>query len=119
MMNTSINTLRTSAQHFPQKWIKNDTSCNQFFVYILKLENGEFYIGHTRELQERLIEHKEGLTTSTAGKNPKLRYFEIFQTREAARDRELDLQNLLKRNRRELIRIMVDFQLLVYQIDLQ
>jgi predicted GIY-YIG superfamily endonuclease len=117
-VNTFLNTQKPHIQRFSQKWLKKDTNCNQFFVYILKLENGELYIGHTRELQKRLLEHKEGMTPSTAGQNPKLRYFEILPTIDAARNRELELQQLLKRNRRELIRMLVDFQSLVYQIDL-
>jgi predicted GIY-YIG superfamily endonuclease len=118
MVNTILNTQKPHVQRFPQKWLKNDTNCNQYFVYVLKLENGELYIGHTRELQERLIEHKEGMTPSTAGQNPKLRYFEILPNRDAAINRELELQQLLKHNRRGLIRILVNFQSLVYQIDL-
>lgn len=116
-MNTITSTKKSNTSRFPQQWAKNDEGCSKFYTYILKLQKGDLYIGHTRELQARLLEHKEDLTHSTAGEHPKLRYFEILPTREAARNRELELQHLLKNNRRELIRLMSEFRSLVAQIE--
>jgi predicted GIY-YIG superfamily endonuclease len=67
-----------------------DGGIDRFYVYILKLDNGRFYIGHTKDLSARITEHKEGQTISTAGENPKLCYFEIFPTRGKAMVREYD-----------------------------
>ncbi|MDA0376641.1 MAG: GIY-YIG nuclease family protein [bacterium] len=33
-----------------------------FYVYILKLKNGQYYIGFTRDLKKRLIRHKNHST---------------------------------------------------------
>jgi len=98
-------------------WSKRDEGVNRFFVYILRLENGELYIGHTRELQERMLEHRDGGTASTAGKNPKLRYFETLPTRESAMLRENELKEILKSNRRAIYRIISDFRELISEVD--
>jgi putative endonuclease len=117
-MNTIPNPQKSFNLTFPDRWLKHDEGCSKFYVYILKLAHGELYVGHTRELKERLLEHKEGMTRSTAGENPKLRYFEILPTREAAIARELELQHLQKNNRRELVRLMAEFQSSMSLVDL-
>ena len=101
-----------------KKWVKNDEGCTRFYTYILKLENDRFYVGHTRELLPRVLEHKESITRSTAGGRPKLRYFEILSSREAAQLREHELKFLLSHNRREFFRIIAEFQTLLAQVDM-
>jgi len=98
-------------------WHKKDEGVNKFFVYILRLESGELYIGHTRELRERMLEHRDGVTASTAGKNPKLQYFEILPTRASAMIREHDLKKILSTNRRAIYRIISDFRKLISEVD--
>ena len=56
-------------------WASGDAEASEFYVYILKLEDGSFYAGQTREIRERLMEHRDGMTKSTAGKDPKLVWF--------------------------------------------
>ena len=58
------------------KWEAADEEGDVFFIYILKLDGGNFYAGHTRELRERMGEHRDGKTRSTAGKNPRLVWFD-------------------------------------------
>lgn len=36
-----------------------------FYVYVLKLKNGDYYIGSTENIQRRLKEHNQGLVDST------------------------------------------------------
>jgi len=57
-----------------------------FSVYILKSEkSGRSYIGHTADLQKRLIEHNSGKSISTrSGKPWKLMYDEEYQSRQEA-----------------------------------
>jgi predicted GIY-YIG superfamily endonuclease len=98
-------------------WSKRDEGVNRFFVYILRLENGELYIGHTRELRERMLEHRDGNVEATEGKNPKLRYFETLPTRESAMLRENELKEILKNNRRAIYRIIGDFRELISEVD--
>jgi putative endonuclease len=101
-----------------KNWMKKDGGINRFYVYILKLNCGRFYIGHTRELIERITEHKEGQTISTAGENPKLRYFEMLPTREEAIAREHELKRLVKHNQREIYRMIWNFHDLISEIDI-
>lgn len=74
-------------------------------------------MGHTRELRERMLEHREGHTISTAGHNPKLRYFEIVHSREDAMSREHQIRKLVKSNGREIYRMIRNFQDLISEID--
>jgi putative endonuclease len=62
----------------------------EHFVYILKSEkDGRLYKGHTFNLENRIDEHNSGKTKSTKGYRPwKLVYFEKFETRDEAIDRE-------------------------------
>lgn len=42
-----------------------------FYVYILSLENGQFYIGFTRDLKRRLGKHSHGEVRTTAKMPPR------------------------------------------------
>ncbi|MFC1987325.1 GIY-YIG nuclease family protein [Chloroflexota bacterium] len=62
------------------------------YVYILKLSDGTFYAGQTKNLSIRLKEHKDGAEVYTRGKDPKLVYYEIFEgMREIVDKREREL----------------------------
>ena len=100
-------------------WTKGDKGIHRFFVYILKLDGADFYIGQTRELRERLSEHRDKNTSSTAGRNPKLKYFEIFPTREAAELREAELKRLKDSNPRQIRRMIIGFQDLIRELELE
>ena len=103
---------RSQVEH-SKTWEKGDESADQFFVYILKLDGGKFYAGHTRELRERLAEHRDGETMSTAGKNPKLVWYSMLPTREQVAAREVELKKLINSNPREIRRMVISFQDLV------
>ena len=98
-------------------WDKADSSANQFYVYMLKLDGGEFYAGQTRELRERLSEHRDGRVKSTQGRNPKLVWFGILPTREAAASTEVELKKLIDSNPREIRRMYLSFQDLARELD--
>ncbi len=97
-------------------WKKGDRGADEFFVYVLKLDNGDFYVGQTRELRERLSEHKDQKVSSTAGRNPKLQYFEVLSTREAAELREAELKRVKDSNTRQIRRMIISFHDLVREI---
>lgn len=65
-----------------------------YYVYVLKLENTKknFYIGYTANLKRRIIEHGCGNTKTTKGKNPKLIYYEAFESEILAKNREKGLK---------------------------
>ncbi len=98
-------------------WAKRDAAAESFYAYVLKLDDGSFYVGQTRELRERMVEHRDGKTASTAGKNPKLQYFEEYRTREAAMTRETELRKTAQRNGREIRRMVTHLQDLVRELD--
>jgi putative endonuclease len=65
-----------------------------FYVYVLKSENTKknFYIGYTSDLKRRIVEHGCGNTRTTKGKNPKLIYYEAFESKALAENREKGLK---------------------------
>ncbi len=109
-------TKRPKVEH-SKAWEKADKAAERFFVYILKLDNGEFYAGQTRELRERLSEHRDAKTASTAGHNPRLQYFEVLPTRESAALREVDLKALCTKNPRQIRRMIIGFHDLLREVN--
>lgn len=61
-----------------------------FYTYVLRSKvDSRFYKGHTSDLENRLKEHNSGKTKSTKGYVPwKLVYFETFDTKEEAMNRD-------------------------------
>jgi len=61
-----------------------------YWVYILRSEStGQYYVGHTNDLDDRLRRHNEGRTEVNKGRGPwQLLYQEGFPTRQAAVARE-------------------------------
>lgn len=98
-------------------WEKGDATANDFYVYILKLDGGKFYAGQTRELRERLSEHRDGGVQTTRGKNPKLAWFGILPTREAVTTTEVELKKLVDSNPREIRRMIIKFRDLVGELE--
>ncbi|MCE2499868.1 MAG: HRDC domain-containing protein [Dehalococcoidia bacterium] len=96
-----------------------DKDADRFFVYILLLNNGEYYVGQTREIHERLLEHRNNQSRSTRRKEPKLQWFTTVRTRSEAADLETELQQLNSNanDRREINRWIVDFKQLYDQLD--
>ena len=98
-------------------WDKGDADAEEFFVYILKLSDGTFYPGQTREIRERLDEHRDGRTKSTAGKDPKLVWFSVVNTRDEATKLEVDLKRAVDRDERRIRRMIRRFRDLLREVD--
>ena len=66
-----------------------------YFVYVLKSDlDGRLYKGYTSRLEERIIEHNSGKTSSTKGYRPwRLVYHEIFEDEKDALVREKFLKS--------------------------
>ena len=111
----------TVNQHYgvehSEAWAKGDKGVERFFVYILKLEDGDFYVGQTNALRERLSEHRDNKTPSTAGRNPKLQYFEVLPSRETATLREAELKRLKDSNPRQIRRMIIGFQDIIRELE--
>jgi len=61
-----------------------------YFIYVLKSElTGSSYVGHTSDLEKRLIEHNNNKSLSTRGEKPwRLVYKEEYTTRSEAASKE-------------------------------
>jgi putative endonuclease len=61
-----------------------------YFTYVLKSEStGSSYVGHTSNLEKRLIDHNNGKSLSTRHKRPwRLVYKEEYTMRSEAASRE-------------------------------
>ena len=66
-----------------------------FYVYLLQSTiKKEFYLGSTNDLKQRLADHNNKKSTSTARYAPwKLIYYEAFRTEKDARNRESNLKH--------------------------
>jgi len=110
------NQTRWYKPEYSPSWDVGDAEADQFYVYILKLEGGSFYAGQTRELKERLSEHRDGKASATRGKNPRLVWFDAVPSREIATSTEVDLKKLVDPNPREIRRMVIKFQGLVQEV---
>ncbi|OGM16050.1 excinuclease ABC subunit C [Candidatus Woesebacteria bacterium RBG_19FT_COMBO_42_9] len=56
-----------------------------YYVYLLKLNNGNYYTGYSANLEKRIVEHKRGKILTTKNALPlKLVYYSVFFTRKRA-----------------------------------
>ncbi len=64
------------------------------YVYIIQsTTSGKFYIGYTKNLQQRISQHQEDRGGWTKGKGPwVLKYYETFELNSEARKREIQLK---------------------------
>ena len=84
------------------------------YLYVLKLDGGRYYIGQTNDLELRVKEHQDGLTKSTAGKNPRLAFFQKWTLgKEFLDEYEEDLTLLNKSNPRAIRRGVTEWQRLI------
>ena len=92
-------------------WEAGDAEATSFFAYVLKLDDGQFYVGQTRDLRARLMEHRDGTGAgATKGKHPKLQWFSVMSTRPEAIEMEKKMKALLKRNPREVRKLIIQFR---------
>ena len=99
------------------KWEAGDANATEFYVYILRLTGGKFYVGQSRELLERLSEHLDGKEPATRGHNPRLVWFTELPSRDEATRLEAELKEIRDRNEREIRRMIVRFQAAVGKLD--
>jgi predicted GIY-YIG superfamily endonuclease len=98
-------------REYSKTWEKGDQGVENFFVYILKDEQGEFYSGQTRDLRIRYGYHTDRKVKSTAGRKQKLVYYETLSSRQQATSREIELKTLIKTNEftiRKMIQVFAD-----------
>ncbi|MCX5681552.1 MAG: GIY-YIG nuclease family protein [Candidatus Omnitrophica bacterium] len=66
-----------------------------FYVYVLQsLKDGDYYIGYTKNLSQRLAEHNRGKSRSVKNRFPfKVIYKESYSDKYAAIKRERQIKN--------------------------
>ena len=64
-----------------------------FYVYVLRDERGEHYIGYSTDLKARVASHNRNQNRSTRGRTWSLIYYEAYSTDKAAKDRERILKH--------------------------
>ena len=103
----------------PAAEVEDNHSTTEFFVYVLTLDGGAYYVGNTNDLHARLQEHRTNMSQSTRGRGPKLVWFTTVPTRSEAEDLEKELNNLNvnTQTRREIHRMVVRFKQLVGELD--
>jgi putative endonuclease len=69
-----------------------------FYLYVLKSKlNENFYIGFSLDLRMRLQKHNQGKVVSTKRYKPwRLVYYEAYQSKKDALEREKQLKNFAK-----------------------
>ena len=80
-----------------------------FYVYILQSEqDGSYYFGFTSDLERRLYEHNNGMSTYTKRKIPwRVVYFEIKASKKEAIIRERTLKKI--KNKSVYQQMIIDF----------
>lgn len=96
-----------------------DMDVDRYFVYILLLNDGNYYVGQTNDLLARLHEHRNGMSQSTRGKDPKLQWYMTVPTRDDALNLEEALQILNEHpaDRRQITKLVTDFRKLTAELD--
>jgi len=81
-----------------------------FFVYILCCSDESYYVGHTDNLDQRMIQHGSGAVSGyTATRQPvQLVWFEEFPTREEAKLVEARIKKWSRRKKEALIGGKID-----------
>ncbi len=85
-----------------------------FYVYILKLNNGQLYTGYTSDLKRRIAEHQSGQSEFTSKRLPvELIHYEAYKLESDARRREKFLKTsegkaLLRKQIRDLLDSLPD-----------
>jgi len=66
------------------------------YVYIIECKNGELYTGWTTDLEKRIETHNKGKGAKyTRGRTPVvLRYYETFDVKEEALERERTIKKM-------------------------
>ncbi len=79
---------------------------NHFYVYILKCKNGQYYIGHTDNIDQRMSQHQQGLIEKcyTLKRRPvELIFLQVFSTRDEAFHAERQIKGWSRKKKEALM----------------
>jgi predicted GIY-YIG superfamily endonuclease len=92
------------------------------YVYVLKNDDGSYYVGQTNDLPVRFQQHRDRQQWQTRGKAPSLVYFEQFVgERDSVDSREQELQRLNRSTsgQRRLVHLVERWRTLWRLLDLE
>ena len=91
------------------RYQKHDGNCHKFFVYVLKLKNGRHYVGQTRIICRRILDHFAGCGAVITKKYPpeKIVCINVYPTRKEAIRRENELINLYPFGTRRIKKLQI------------
>ncbi len=83
---------------------------DRYFIYVIELDDGVLYVGHTMDIHSRLSELRKKKKSSTVEHNPRLQYLEAVASAEDAEARESELKRLVQSDPSQLRAMASDFQ---------
>ncbi len=90
----------------------------RFFVYIFEFDEGNFYVGHTKDIRKQLAGYLNQKTPST-GSAPELQYVELAATERDAEAREAELKRLIETNPGQIQAMISEFHRLMREFELE
>ncbi|HLW72856.1 MAG TPA: GIY-YIG nuclease family protein [Candidatus Babeliales bacterium] len=77
-----------------------------FFMYMLKCNDGSYYIGHTDDIDKRIAEHTQGKINGYTKKRlpVKIVYVQNFMTRDEAINAERQIKGWSRKKKEALLR---------------
>jgi hypothetical protein len=88
---------------YSQAWVDPYLRTDKFFVYIIRLKDGNPQVGYTANLRKFIRERRE------KGDNPQLDYLHIVATEQAAELRQSELKGLMHSNPRQIDLMISEF----------
>ena len=107
---TSCVECSSSVPEWSEKWAESDADAIEFYVYFLQLNNGRYYAGQTKNLTRRIQRHQNGGVKATAGKDPRLVWYNTVDTRKQAVNLEFQMKQM--RNS-EITQMITQFNLAI------
>jgi len=76
-----------------------------FYVYMLECGDGSYYTGYTKDIENRLKQHKNGCGGKyTRSRQPvKIVYLETLHSRSAAMSREKQIKTLSRQQKEKMV----------------
>ena len=77
-----------------------------FFMYMLECNDGSYYIGHTDDIDKRIVEHTQGKINGYTKKRlpVKIVYVQDFMTRDEAINAERQIKGWSRKKKEALLR---------------
>ncbi len=88
----------------------------EYYVFVLQLEDGRFFVESSRSPRLRLMEHRDGLVAETAGYYLQLVWFTALRSRNEAEALLASVRRLCWENPREMRRWILRFTDMVREL---